>query len=58
MDATSTAAPAYDSLYTRSAAPSAEGDSNPFPPGTIETARIETVDNDVAALMLGAGVVR
>lgn len=32
--------------------------SNPYPPGTMETARVETLDNDVACLMLDAGVIR
>lgn len=32
--------------------------SNPYPPGTMKTASIETIDNDVAYLMLDAGVIR
>ena len=46
------------SLYDMTAETSSATSSNPFPPGTMRTASIETIDNDVACLMLNAGVVR
>lgn len=49
---------APSSLYLTNAEPiSAAPDPRPFP-GTIETASLETVDNDRAGLLLDAGVVR
>lgn len=47
------------SLYDSSSIRPALSVSNPRPdPWTIETASVETIDNDRAALMLDAGVVR
>lgn len=52
------AAPRASSLYSLNAVTRPES-SDPRPyPGTIETAQIETIDNDRAALLLDAGVVR
>lgn len=46
------------SMYLGTAVPPMRASSDPLRPGTHETARIETIDNDVAALLLHAGVVR
>lgn len=47
------------SLYDRNSVRPVLDSSNPSPdPWTIETASVETIDNDRAALMLDAGVVR
>lgn len=46
------------SLYQKNATRAADPKPEPFPPGTIKTASIETIDNDVARLLLDAGVVR
>lgn len=47
------------SLYTKTAVRSADpSDPDEIPPGTSLTASVETIDNDVAALMVDAGVVR
>lgn len=45
-------------MYLGAAVPPMRESSDPFRPGTHETARIETIDNDIAALLLNAGVVR
>ncbi len=51
--------PSSQSLYSSNCVPTQVDASDPKPfPGTIETAQIETVDNDRAGLMLDAGVVR
>lgn len=46
-----------DSLYSRGAVRSTEV-AEPYPPGTVKTASFETLDNDIAALVVDAGVVR
>lgn len=50
--------PPPSSLYERTAVRCLAKSSDPNPPGTRHTARIESIDNDVAALMIDAGVVR
>lgn len=45
------------SLYSLSAVCPSRS-TEPYPPGTMKTASWETVDNDIAALILDAGVVR
>ena len=47
------------SLYDSNTVRTVLDESNPRPdPGTTETASVETIDNDRAALMIDAGVVR
>ncbi|TDO68989.1 hypothetical protein EV651_10123 [Kribbella sp. VKM Ac-2571] len=48
------------SLYSINAieVPDPPGNPNPYPPGTMLTASVETVDNDRAALLMHVGVVR
>ena len=45
------------SLYSLSAVRLSEG-PRPYPPGTLLTASHETIDNDMAALLVAAGVIR
>jgi hypothetical protein len=51
---------ALPSLYSVNAVevPDRPGNPKPYPPGTVYTASIETIDNDRAALMMHVGVVR
>jgi hypothetical protein len=53
-------ADALPSLYCVNAVevPDRPGNPNPYPPGTMLTASVETIDNDRAALMMHVGVVR